>query len=71
MREFELLEYLMRRAGLVVSRDEIARDVWRDPNTGLTNIIDVYVNYVRKKLEKAGSTVIIRPIRGVGYSLQD
>ena len=71
MREFELLEYLMRRAGLVVSRDELARDVWRDPNAGLTNIIDVYVNYVRKKLEKAGSTVIIRPIRGVGYSLQD
>jgi DNA-binding response OmpR family regulator len=71
MREFELLEYLMRRAGQVVSRDQLARNVWRDPNAGLTNVIDVYVNYVRKKLEKAGSTILIRPVRGVGYSLQD
>ncbi len=70
MREFELLEYLMRRAGQVVSRDQLARDVWRDPHAGLTNVIDVYVNYVRKKLEKTHSTVLIRPVRGVGYSLQ-
>ena len=70
MREFELLEYLMSRAGQVVSRDRLARDVWRDPHAGLTNVIDVYVNYVRKKLEKTHSTVMIRPVRGVGYSLQ-
>ena len=42
----------MRRAGQVVGRDELARDVWRDPEAGLTNVIDVYINYLRKKLEQ-------------------
>jgi DNA-binding response OmpR family regulator len=71
MREFELLEYLMRRPGQTVSREELAREVWRDPNTGLTNVIDVYVNYIRKKLEKAGSSAVMHPVRGVGYQLQE
>jgi DNA-binding response OmpR family regulator len=71
LRECELLESLMRRAGEVVSRDRFAREVWRDPEAGLTNVIDVYINYLRKKLEKVGSHGLIRTVRGVGYLLQD
>ncbi len=71
VREFELLEYLARRKGDVVTREELARDVWKDPEAGLTNVIDVYVNYVRKKLERAGEPRLIQTVRGVGYSLQE
>ena len=71
IRECELLEYLMRRPRQVVSRNQLAREVWRDPEASLTNIIDVYVNYLRKKLEKVGAPGLIRTARGVGYLLQD
>ena len=70
IRECELLEFLMRRAGRVVGRDELAREVWRDPSAGLTNVIDVYVNYLRKKLDKAGSPGLIGTVRGLGYVLR-
>ncbi|HEX8202305.1 MAG TPA: response regulator transcription factor, partial [Isosphaeraceae bacterium] len=70
-REFELLEYLARHKGEVVTRDRLACDVWRDPEAALTNVIDVYVNYVRKKIERAGDPRLIRTVRGVGYSLQE
>lgn len=70
-REFELLEYLMRHPGEVVTRDQLAREVWKDPDAGLTNVIDVYVNYVRKKLEKAGEPRLIHTVRGAGYCLRE
>ncbi len=70
-REFELLEHLLRHKGQVVTRDQLARDVWRDSEAGLTNVIDVYVNYVRKKLDKAGESGRIQTIRGQGYCLRD
>jgi DNA-binding response OmpR family regulator len=66
-REFELLEYLMRRRGQVVTRDMIARDVWREPAGSMTNVIEVYVNYLRKKLERSGQARLIHTVRGVGY----
>jgi DNA-binding response OmpR family regulator len=69
-RECELLEYFLRRSGRVIGRDELARDVWDDPEAGLTNVIDVYVNYLRKKLESVGAPGRIRTIRGVGYEMQ-
>ncbi|MFO0951232.1 MAG: response regulator transcription factor [Isosphaeraceae bacterium] len=69
-RECRLMEYLMGRAGRVVSRDELARDVWGDPQAGMTNVIDVYVNYLRKKLERVGAPPLIRTARGVGYQLE-
>jgi DNA-binding response OmpR family regulator len=67
IRECELLEYLMRRVDQVVSRDELAREVWREPEAGQTNIIDVFINYLRKKLDKIGAPARIRAVRGVGY----
>lgn len=69
-REYRLMEYLATHAGRVVTRDELARGVWDDPQASLTNVIDVYVNYLRKKLEKVGSAGLIRTVRGVGYELR-
>ena len=66
-REFELLEYLMRKRGEVVTREMIARDVWREPPATMTNVIDVYINYLRKKLERAGRPRWIHTVRGIGY----
>lgn len=70
LRECRLMEYLMRRVGQAVSREELARDVWNDPQAGLTNVIDVYVNYLRKKLERVGAPPLIRTVRGVGYEFE-
>lgn len=69
-REFELLEYLMRHAGRIVSREALARDVWRDPEPGLSNVVDVYINYLRKKLEFDGRPRMITTVRGQGYVLE-
>ena len=69
-REFELLEFLMRHVDQTVSRDTLARDVWRDPEPGLSNVVDVYINYLRKKLEYGGLPRLIRTVRGQGYVLE-
>ena len=69
-REFELLEYLIRHAGKVVPRITLARDVWRDPEPGLSNVVDVYINYLRKKLEHGGHSRLIHTVRGQGYVLR-
>ncbi len=71
LRECELLQHLMRRPGQVVSRDELARQVWGDPRASITNVIDVYINYLRKKLERLGVQGVIGTVRGVGYLFQD
>lgn len=68
IRECDLLEYFMRNLGRIVDRDELASQVWHDPDAALTNVIDVYVNYLRKKLDKVGGTGLIQTVRGVGYS---
>jgi two-component system copper resistance phosphate regulon response regulator CusR len=69
-KEYALLEYLMRNAGHPVSRHQIAEHVWHyhvDPGT---NVVDVYINYVRKKIERAKDPPLIHTVRGVGYMLQ-
>jgi two-component system OmpR family response regulator len=68
-REFTLLEFLMRNAGRTVSRSVIASVVWRYQFDSGTNVIDVYVNYLRKKLGGDRRAVTIRSVRGVGYRL--
>ena len=69
-KEFALLEFLMERPMQAVSRAAIARDAWKleDANAS-TNAVDVYVNYIRKKLETSGERPVIRTIRGVGYQI--
>jgi len=70
-REFELLEYLMRHKNAAVTRDMIGRDVWKEPSGSLTNVIDVYINALRKKIERSDSPQLIHTVRGVGYVLRD
>ena len=70
-RELELLEYLLRHKNSTVTRDMIARDVWKEPSGSLTNVADVYIKTLRKKIERPDSVQLIHTIRGVGYALRD
>jgi len=72
-REFELLEYLLRHQGHLVSREMLAREVWREPRraTPLDNVIDVQMTRLRKKVDLEGSARLIHTIRGVGFILRE
>jgi two-component system, OmpR family, response regulator len=69
-REFALLEFLMRHAGEVVTRTEVLEHVWDYGYDGLSNVVDVYVGYLRRKLEQPSGRSLIRTVRGVGYALE-
>ncbi len=69
-KEFALLDYLMRSKERVVTRTMIADHVWDDNFETTTNIIDVYVNYLRKKIDAGNKTKLIHTVRGVGYVLK-
>src|SRR5207244_8985118 len=71
LREFEVLAYLLRHKNSTVTRAMLGRDVWKEPEYALTNVIDVYINALRKKLEQPGGRPLIHTLRGVGYSLKD
>jgi two-component system copper resistance phosphate regulon response regulator CusR len=68
-KEYALLEYLARRAGEVVSRGEIAEHVWDEHYDPLSNVVDVYIQRIRRKIEDAGVEPPIRTRRGEGYQL--
>jgi DNA-binding response OmpR family regulator len=70
-REFEVLAYLVRHKNQTVTRDMLGRDVWEEPEHALTNVIDVYINLLRRKLERPGQPPFIHTVRGVGYTLRD
>jgi two-component system copper resistance phosphate regulon response regulator CusR len=70
-REFALLEYLMRNQGYVVTRTMIAEHVWNLNFDTMTNMVDVYINHLRKKIESKSGKQIIHTIRGIGYSLRE
>lgn len=65
--EFRLLHYLLLRAEKLVSRDDLAQHVWDADDPGRSNVIDVYISYLRKILGPAGS--LIRTVRGIGYMI--
>ncbi len=69
-REFSLLEFLMRHPGEVVSRTRILEQVWDVNYEGFSNVVDVYVGYLRRKLEQPFGRPLIRTVRGVGYALE-
>lgn len=69
-KEFALLDYLMRSKERVVTRTMIADHVWDDGFETTTNIIDVYVNYLRKKIDAGNEHKLIHTVRGVGYVLK-
>ncbi len=69
-REFALLEFLIRNAGRTVSRSRIAEAVWNYQFDTETNVVDVYINYLRKKLAVKDQPTLIQTVRGVGYRLE-
>ncbi len=69
-REFALLHYFMQHPDLVLSRTEILENVWDANYNGFGNVVDVYVNYLRNKLESQGEPRVIETVRGRGYLLR-
>lgn len=70
-REFDLLLYLMENQSIVLSRDKILEKVWGYDYIGDTNIVDVYIRYLRSKIDEKYNRKLIHTIRGVGYLLKD
>ena len=68
-KEFAILEYLMRNAGRPVSRSMIVEHVWDEGFQGLTNVVDVYINYLRSKIDRGFDKKLIRTAHGIGYEL--
>ena len=68
-KEYALLEFLARRPGAVVSRSDIAEHVWDEHYDPLSNVVDVYIQRLRRKLDRTGVASIIRTRRGEGYQL--
>ena len=68
-KEFALLEYLMLNAGRRVTRTMIIEHVWNLSFDTMTNVVDVYINYLRKKMDEGFGRKLIRTVRGVGYQL--
>lgn len=71
MKEFELLRYLMLNSGKVLTREEIIENVWGYDYRGESNVIEVYIRYLRMKVELQGQKRLIQTVRGVGYVLKE
>jgi DNA-binding response OmpR family regulator len=65
--EFELLAYLMRHAGQVLSRDQIVENVWHDATSAGSKMVELYIHYLRNKIDRQTSRPLVRTVRGVGY----
>ncbi len=70
-KEYSLLEYFMRNQGKVLTRTMIAEHVWDYNFDTFTNVIDVYINHLRKKIDKNHSTKLLHTLRGVGYVMRE
>ena len=70
-KEYALLEYMMRNTGRVLTRPMISEHVWNLDFDTFTNVIDVYINYLRNKIDKGWERNLIRTVRGAGYTLKD
>jgi len=68
-KEYALLEYLLRHSGRPVSRNSIIEEVWCLHSDSITNVVDVYINYLRKKIDAGSDRPLIRTVRGVGYQI--
>lgn len=69
-KEFALLEYLMRNEGIVLSREKIENNLWNYDYAGGTNAVDVYIRYLRKKIDEGFEIKLIHTVRGTGYVLK-
>jgi two-component system response regulator ArlR len=70
-REFDLLKYLMENKNIVLTREKIVEKVWGYDYLGDTNVVDVYIRYLRSKIDEKYKTKLINTVRGVGYLLKD
>ena len=70
-REYELLESMVRNHRQVLSRDLLLSRVWGQEFGVETNVVDVYIGYLRRKVDAPGETKLIRTVRGAGYSLRE
>ena len=69
-KEFALLEYLMRHPGHVLSRTQITDHVWRYDLEALSNVVDIYIHYLRDKIDRGFTPPLIKTVRGVGYKIE-
>ncbi|MDD3417351.1 MAG: response regulator transcription factor [Lachnospiraceae bacterium] len=69
-KEFSILEYLIRNAGIVLSREKISQHIWNYDYEGGSNVVDVYIRYLRKKIDEEYSVKLIHTVRGAGYVLR-
>ncbi len=70
-KEYELLEYMLHNQGIVLSREKIEDHIWNFEYEGGTNIVDVYIRYLRKKLDEGQAEKLIHTVRGKGYVLRE
>jgi two-component system, OmpR family, response regulator NblR len=70
-KEFELLRYLMAHPGIILTREQILENVWGYESGGESNVIEVYVRYLRIKLQEGGEKRLIQTVRGLGYVLRE
>lgn len=69
-KEFALLEYLMRHPGQALSRTQIVDSVWRYDMEALSNVVDIYIHYLRDKIDQGFARPLIKTVRGVGYKIE-
>ena len=70
-KEYALLEYLMLNQGIVLSREKIENHIWNFDYEGGTNVVDVYISYLRKKIDEGQEMRLIHTVRGRGYVLRE
>lgn len=70
-KEFDLLKYMLDNKGLVVTRDNILQNIWGYDYIGDTNVVDVYIRYLRSKIDNKFNIKLIHTVRGVGYQIKD
>ena len=70
-KEFAILEYMIRNSGIVLSREKISHHIWNYDYEGGSNVVDVYIRYLRKKLDDGYEPKLIHTVRGAGYVLRE
>lgn len=70
-REFAILEYMVRNKGIVLTRDRISQHIWNYDYEGASNVIDVYIRYLRRKIDDGSPQKLIHTVRGAGYVLRE
>jgi DNA-binding response OmpR family regulator len=70
-KEFALLEYLMRNPGMALSRTQIIDHVWRYDLDAVSNVVDIYIHYLRDKIDRGARKPLLKTVRGVGYKIAE